>query len=279
MLKIVFIALMLSISTITFAQIKVPDLSPSVEISQKIGLTTATLSYSRPSLRGRNLFGENSILILNKIWRTGANATTKVTFSNDIEINGQILPKGVYALLSTPMKNKWSFHFYPYEKLPFTKFLNREALLEITVPIKKTNYSVETFSLHFEAIKLNSTNLVMQWADYKVEIPIKFNEHESILKNIAKVLNGPSTFDYFQAALYLHESKTDLPLALSYIQKATSDESALFFVVYREALILSDLNRKEEAIKAAQRSMKLSKKAGNDDLVRLNQLLIDKLSK
>ena len=150
MLKIIFKFLMLSICMTTYAQIKLPALSPSVEISQRIGLTTATLSYSRPSLRGRDLFGENGILVLGEKWRTGANATTEVRFNKDIEINGQALSKGAYALLTTPKETSWVFHFYQYEKGPYTKFLDEEPILEITVPIQQLNYSLETFSLHFD---------------------------------------------------------------------------------------------------------------------------------
>ncbi len=278
MLKIVFSTLIVSFSLVTTAQINLPALSPSVEISQKIGLTTASLSYSRPSLRERQLFGKDGILVLGKKWRTGANATTKLEFSKDIQINDHKLLKGAYALLSTPNKNSWTFHFYPYEKLSYTKFVSRKAIFEITVPIQKLNYSLETLSLNFEAISLNSANFVLQWGDYKVEIPIKMNEHESILATIKKVLEGPSNFNYFQAALYLHETQTDLPLALTYIRKATQNDSPLFFQVYREALILKDLDRKSEAIKVAKRSMELSKKAEDDDLVRLSQKIINELS-
>ena len=113
------------------------------------------------------------------------------------------------------------------------------------------DYTLETFSLHFDAINLSDANLVLQWANYRAEVPIKLNEHET---------------------------QTDLPLALSYIRIVTQSDSALFFQVYREALILKDLNRKEEAIAAARRSKELSQKAGNNDLARLSQRIISELS-
>ena len=278
MLKVILISLMLCISVASYAQIKLPALSPAVEISQQIGLTTAKLSYSRPSLRGRELFGENGILVLGEKWRTGANTITKVEFTNDVEMKGQVLPKGVYALMTTPQKTSWIFHFYPYEKLPYTELLKKKPMLDVTVVNQQLNYSIETLSLHFEAINLSDANLVLQWANYKVEVPIRLDEHKAILANIDKVLKGPSTFDYFQAALYLHETQTDLTLALSYIRKVTQSDSALFFQVYREALILKDLNRKEEAVEAAKRSKELSQKVGNDDVARLSQRIIDELS-
>lgn len=279
MLKFIFSTLMLVISLTTFAQIELPAISPQIKMTQNIGLTEVTLTYSRPSLRGRNLFGEKGILVRGEKWRTGANATTKIESSNDFMINGQQLPKGTYVLLSTPHEKEWSFHFYPYEKLSYTKFLEKEPILEFTLPFQKTNYSTESLLLYFDALEMDAATLILQWENYKIEIPMSTNEHEKILANIEKVINGPSNFNYFQAALYLHETQTNLPLALKYIRKATQSESALFFQVYREALILKDLNRKAEAIAAAKRSMKLSKEAGNNDLVRLSQRMIEELSK
>ena len=279
MRSLILCTLMLCISWVSTAQIKVPALSPAVEIRQQIGLTTATLSYSRPSLRGRSLFGKDGILIQGKKWRTGANGTTKLSFSKDVEIGGQVLPKGTYALLSTPQNQSWIFHFYPYEKGTYTQFLAKQAVLEITVPIQQLNDTVETLSLHFEALQLDAAELVLKWGNAKISLPIQLKEHDSILTNIERELSGPSKFDYFQAALYLHETQTNLPLALQYIQEVTQQDSALFFQVHREALILSDLDRKTEAIKVAQRAMELAEKAGNDDFVRLNQQLIAGLMK
>lgn len=279
MLKYIFMVLMLGISLLSTAQIKLPALSPAVKVEQKIGLTTATLSYSRPSLRGRDLFGEEGVLVYGQKWRTGANATTKVEFSKDIEINGQTLPKGTYALLTTPQKTSCTFHFYPYEKISYTKFLDRVAALEIKVPTQQTSYSVETLTIHFDGIELSAADLVLQWGTYRVEVPIQLKEHDSILTNINKELEGPSSFQYFQAALYLHETQTDLPLALTYIRKATQSDSALFFQVYREALILRDLDRNTEALEAAKRAMELSEKAGNEDFVRLSQQFVEELYK
>ncbi|MEO0340724.1 MAG: DUF2911 domain-containing protein [Bacteroidota bacterium] len=279
MRNLILCTLMLGISWASTAQIKVPALSPTVEIKQQIGLTTATLSYSRPSLRGRSLFGKEGILVQGQKWRTGANGTTKLSFSKDVEISGQLLSKGTYALLSTPQEESWTFHFYPYETGAYTQFLDKQPTLEITVPIQRLSDMIETLSLHFEALQLDAAELVLQWGNTKAVLPIQLKEHASILTNIERELQGPSNFDYFQAALYLHETQTDLPQALQYIQEVTQHDSALFFQVHREALILSDLDRKAEAIKVAKRAMELAEKVGNDDFVRLNEQLIEALSK
>lgn len=184
-------------------------MSPAVEISQKIGLTEATLTYSRPSLRGRDLFGEEGVLVLGEKWRTGANAVTKVEFSKDVLIQGQSLAKGAYALLTTPEAETWTFHFYPYEKLSYTKFLDKEAIAETTAPHQKSKESAETMSLHFDAPDLGTAKLVLRWGTSKAELSVDLKEHDYILSKIDKVLSGPSAFNYFQAALYLHETQTD----------------------------------------------------------------------
>jgi len=277
-MKIMMSMLVLCISLVSYAQISLPAASPLMEMNQRVGLSTISLRYSRPSLRGRSLFGEEGILIPGEKWRTGANATTQFEISEDLEIQGKKLKKGTYALLTTPGTKEWTFHFYPYEKRSWTHFLDQEPILTCAVVATQTPHSTETLLLYLDEIELDEAKLVLAWEHYRIELPIKLNEHEQIMANIEKELSGPSNFAYFQAALYLHETQTDLPLALTYIQKATASEKALFFQVYREALILRDLGRNEEAVMAAKRAVELSEKAGNAELARLSQRMIHELS-
>lgn len=278
MLKHTFSLAMLCITLTLNAQIKMPAISPNVEISQTIGISKITLNYSRPSLRDRQLFGNKGILEVGQKWRTGANAVTKIELSHDIEIGDNKLPKGAYTLLSTPGESNWMFHFYPYEKISYIKYLNKNPILTITSPTLQTKETMESLNLYFDQVGLDKASLVLHWANYKVVLPVKINQHDQIMKSINAEINGPSDFFYFQAALYLHEKQIDLPVALSYIQRVTKEDNALFFQVHREALILRDLNRNEEAIIAAKRSALLSQKAGNDDFVRLSNQIIKELS-
>lgn len=125
--------------------------------------------------------------------------------------------------------------------------------------------------LHFQDVTVNSATLLLEWEDTRLKILISVDEKERIFKAINRTLVEPSSFDYYQAALYLHETQTDLEKALEYIRKVTTLDSALFFQVTREALILKDLKRNKEAIEIANRALILSKKAGNKDFVRLNK--------
>ena len=95
------------------AQIRTPAPSPSASFTQEIGLIEVSAEYSRPGVKGRTIFGD--LVPYNKVWRTGANAATKISFSGDVTIEGEELPAGSYAILSVPGAQSWDVHFYTYE--------------------------------------------------------------------------------------------------------------------------------------------------------------------
>lgn len=264
-------------SSVLNAQLKTPNLSSSATISQDIGLTEVTIKYSRPSVKGRLIFGKNGLLSYNKMWRTGANNATKITFSEPIAIQGNQVKKGSYTILSIPTENTWQVNWYPYNSNNWNSYVSQKPILSINIPVKKVTNLVETFEIHFEDITLNSASLVLEWERILVKIPLQINEKEKILNSITKVLSGPSNFDYYKAALYLHETKTNLNTALEYIQKVTKSDKALFFQVTREALILKDLRMYKSALKVAERGLQLSKKANNLDFISINEKIIKEL--
>ncbi|MDY8137019.1 DUF2911 domain-containing protein [Aquimarina sp. 2201CG5-10] len=281
MLKIIFILLLYILSFINpiNAQLRTPALSPNAKIIQTIGLSDIQIEYSRPSLRGRALFGEEGILPFKKFWRTGANAATKIIFQEDVTIANKPLKKGSYSILTIPDNSQWKINFYNYESSNWNTYVTKEPVITIAVNSLKVTEKLESFTISFDGLSMNSTNLLFTWDTTQVSIPVIINNTDKVLQNIEHTLSGPSDNDYFRSAVYLHEAKLDLNKALEYIQKVTKGDSPRFFQVYREAIILRDLNRNEEAIVAAQKSLKLSQKSNNKDFIRLNQKLIKKLSK
>jgi len=261
------------------AQIEIPALSPSSKTSQTIGLTTIDIEYSRPSKRNRTIYGENGILPYNEFWRTGANAATKITFSDDVVLFDTILKKGTYTVLTKPNDSQWKVYFYEYKSSNWNTYVNLEPIATFNTNTITLKDSLETFMIYIDQISLDSAQLAFAWDKTKILIPISVEVHQKTMANIKKVLSGPTNFEYFQAALYLHEAQQELDKALVYIQKVTKSENPLFFQVHREALILADLNRKTEAIASAKRSLELSKKAGNKDFIRLNEKFIEKWSR
>jgi len=261
------------------AQIKIPVLSPASKTSQTIGLSNIEIEYSRPSKRNRIIYGENGVLRYNEFWRTGANAATKITFSDDIQIMKTTLKKGSYAILSKPGKTSWEILFYSYQSGNWTTYVTQQPIADFTTKSIILKDVVETFTIYIDQIELDSAQLVFAWGTNKAVLPIRVEVHQKTMVNIEKALSGPSNLDYYQAALYLHEAQKDMDKALTYIQKATNGTNPLFFQVYREALILADLGRKTEAVIVAKKSLKLSQKVGNKDFIRLNEKFIEKWSK
>lgn len=264
-------------SVLVNAQVLAPSMSPSAYVKQTIGLTEITIEYSRPSARKRKIFNEEGLLPYKEVWRTGANAATKFSFSGSVNLDGQELPEGSYTLLSTPGKDNWKINWYTYDESNWNTYVDKTPLFTMEIPVKPTASHVETFEIHFRNIALSSASLVMEWERTSIEIPVTVNEKERILQSIDRTLAGPGNFDYFQAALYLHESGSDLNKALEYIQKVTKADDALFFQVSREVMILRDLGRNKEAVTAAKRGLALSIAAENNDFIRLNQKVIQDL--
>lgn len=260
------------------SQIIAPAMSPAAKVSQKIGLSNIDIHYARPSARGREIIGQKGILIPGEIWRTGANAATKLLLDNDMIVGGKLLSKGSYALLTRPGLETWDFILYEYGSGNWQSYIDKEAVIILKSEVKTSNEWQETLSIALEDLKLGSASLELSWGFIRLNLPIETNVNEKMLKVIEREMAGPTSNDYFQAALFLHEAGLELDKALVYIRKVSNGEKARFFHVYREALILADLGMNEEAIAAAKRSTSLSEKAGNKDLVRLSQQLIEKLS-
>ncbi len=255
------------------AQLRLPAQSPSSSIKQTIGLTEVEISYSRPSVRERTIFGD--LLPYNEFWRVGANAATKITLSGDVLIDGKVLKKGSYSLLTLPDESTWKLNWYEYTSGDWNDYVEAAPVLEIKVPVKKRESVLESLEFHFQDITMESATLLLEWERSRLEIPIQVDEKEQISKDIIQTLAGPDIFDYYAAALYLHENQTELDRALEYIQKVTESPKAMFFVVTREALILQDLGRNQEAKKVAERALALSKRADNNDFIRMNQKIIN----
>ncbi|WP_298542007.1 DUF2911 domain-containing protein [uncultured Aquimarina sp.] len=277
MFKIFFISI-ITIATVN-AQLTVPALSPSSKTIQTVGLTEIKIEYSRPSKRERTIFGENGIIPYNELWRTGANAATKITFNDDITIFETPVKKGSYAILTKPGKNTWEVYFYTYNSGNWNTYVDQTPIATFTAKNIQLNEVFETFMIYMDQITLDSSQLIFVWDQTKIALPLKFDTHKKTMTSIEKTISGPTDFEYFQVALYLHEAQTDLDRALEYIQKVTKNKNALFFQVYRESLILADLDKKTEAIVVAKRSLELSKKAKNKDFIRLNEKNIKKWSR
>lgn len=270
-LKFAILSLVFLASVQLNAQIKTPAASPSATVMQTVGLTDVTVEYSRPSAKGRTIFASEGLVPFGKVWRTGANGITKVTFSDDVTIEGKELAKGSYGVLTMPSANIWAVHFYAYDKSNWSSYTEKTPDLVVNVTSKKIKESVETFTIGLANVSSTSADLEISWENTVVPVKIGVEVDKTVMAAIEKTMAGPSTGDYYAAGQYYHESGKDLKQALAWVQKATQVDEPRFWQVRREALILADLGMTKEAIMAAKKSLELATAAGNDDYVKMNE--------
>ena len=268
-MKKLILLLFLSISLSLSAQIQTPAPSTFCKIEQKFGLGTITIEYSRPSMKNRKVFGE--LVDYNTLWRTGANKATKITFTDDVMIEGKSLPKGSYALYSIPGELSWDLIFYSDWDQPGTPKnydISKEAARVQAVPELLTT-SIETFTIDINDIKNDEATLNIKWENTGIAVKIKTDVDSKVVKSIEKVLAGPSSDDFYLAARYYFDSGKDLNTALGWIQKANTMDPK-YWKLRIESLILAKLGRRTEAVEVAQRSKALAAADGNEDYVKMN---------
>lgn len=262
----------------TEAQIKTPSASPSATVTQTVGLTDVTIEYSRPSAKGRTIFGADALVPNGKLWRTGANAVTKITFSDDVMIEGKELKAGKYGVLTVPSASTWAVNFYTHESNSWNSYTEKEPTLAVTVSPKRINYSIETFTISVDDLKADGATLNLGWANKIVPIKVATHADKAVMANIDQVMAGPSRGDYYNAANYYFTSGKDMNKALEWINKAIDENDMKFWQVKKKSEILGALGKKKEAIKTAKVSLELATKAGNDDYVKMNNDNIKKWS-
>jgi len=152
------------------AQIKTPQPSPFAKMEQKVGLTDVTLEYSRPNMRGRTIFGD--LVPYGKLWRLGANANTKITFSTDVIVEGQTLKAGSYAIYTTPSEESWEVVFYSDASNWGTprKWDDTKVAAKVTGKIYEMPMKIETFTMSFDDLNNNGATLGMFWENIYVGV-------------------------------------------------------------------------------------------------------------
>ena len=243
------IAVLFTAPSTAMGQLQIPDISPRAEVIQTIGYTKISAVYFRPSLKGRSAFGNEGVLPFGQVWRTGANAATKISFSDDVSFAGEKIQKGEYCLLTVPDRTQWTISLYPYSSTVWNDYIELKPVLRVRRSVTALKTPIESFEIVFKNIGMENVDMVLGWGNTAVHIPIEVDVRKVALKKIERVMDGPSDFDYFLAGLYLHEVQTDLEKALTYVQKASKKANALFFQVHREALILKDLGKKRRSFK------------------------------
>ncbi len=273
--------LILSISTVftAFSQpVKMPQPSPSQTIKQNFGLGSIELSYSRPSLKKRGVFKEQSELApIDAIWRTGANGATTLTFSDAVTINNVVLKPGKYGLLSIPGKKEFTLIITKDTTVNQpTSYKLESDLVRINVPIVKTRDEVELFTMQFANITYEKCDLQLNWGNYQLSLPISTNVKDRIKADVEASIAGDKPA-LGAIATYYYEVAKDYPTALLYATKAVNVSKPFFNTYLLKAKIEKELGDKVSAKASALKCIELAKNAQNDDTVRAAKELLSKL--
>lgn len=259
------------------SQLRTPAPSPGQTIKQDFGLSTVELSYSRPGIKGRKIFGD--IVPYGKVWRTGANAATTLNFGDEVTINGTKIPAGKYGLLTIPDKKTWTIIISKQTDVTSPAAYKQDMdVVRIPVAVSKLKSAVETFTIQFANVKPASLDLQIMWDKSSVTLPIETEIDSKVMASIDAAMKSEKP-PYFQAAMYYMENGKDLNKALDWFNKAAEAQPNAYWVQHQWANCLAKLGKKQEAKTAAEKSKELAMAAKNDDYVKLNDKLLKELAK
>lgn len=259
-------------------QLQMPQASPSAKISQKVGLTDVTVDYSRPSTKGRKIFGE--LVPYGQVWRTGANAATILDFSTDVEISGNPIPAGKYAMYSIPDKDKWTIVFSKNTELWGAIGYNTdEDVLRFEVEPKKLSRKYETFEISFNNMTDDGADLSLKWENTRIDFRISTEVEPIVMAQIQELVIDTKTENpslLYAAANYYFTNQKDMNQAYTWISKSVESDPK-YWTMHLKAKIEAALGKNEDAIASAKKSMEMAEIAKNPDYIALNERLIKSL--
>jgi len=255
--------------------IKTPAPSTPQYVKQDFGLSSIELSYSRPGVKGRKIFGD--LVPFGKVWRTGANQATTLTFGDPVTIGGTNIPAGKYGLLSIPGADEWTIIItHQLDVTSPAAYKPDQDVVRLTAKTHDLPFSVETFTILFADVTSTSCNLQLIWDKMLVMVPITTDIDSKIMAQIDNAMNKDN-HPYYTAAYYYLENGKDLNKALEWFDKALAQDPTAFFVAYQKARCQAKLGKKQDAIATAKKAIDLAKQANNADYVALNEKLIASL--
>lgn len=274
-MKKVFLLILVVLGFAAQAQVVTPQPSPAGSVYTVVGLTDVKIDYFRPSLKGRKIFGEKDVMYPHgTIWRTGANSGTKISFSDDVKVEGVAVPKGEYLIFTWPNATEWTVALYKdisiggntggYDK-------TKEAA-NFKVKVEKLASPVETFTINIGDIAADNKSAKVQlaWELTSIKFKVDVDYEAKVMKSIeANTKVNPN--NYFQAAVYYLENGKDLKQALEWVNKAAEANPSAFWILYQKARIQKGLGDKAGALATSKASWEGAQKAGNRDYQAMNE--------
>jgi len=268
-------------AAVSFAQIKSPAASPFSELEQVVGVTNFTVEYSRPGVKGRKIYG--GLVPYDEIWRTGANATTKIAFDSAVTFEGKTVPAGKYVLFTIPGKDEWTVILYGDVDVPnAAAYDSGNDVARLAIKPVELAEAVESFTIGFDDLRDESATLFLDWANLRVPVAISVDTTALTAASIQSALSDIDAWsagDFADAAEFYHETGKDREQALEWMEKAVSMNPNAFWWQHAYARMLADHGKTEEAIAAAELSLKTAKasSSGDSGYIARNEALLESL--
>ncbi len=258
--------------TVNAQQLKVPAPSPTGTIKQSVALSEITIEYSRPSVKERIIYGD--LVPFGKLWRTGANASTKITFGEEVKIEGNTVPAGTYALYTIPDKDEWVIILNKNLTLWGSDgYKQEEDQIRFKGKSMPLANKVETMTFNISNITSTSANIELNWEQTNVSFAITVDIDTKVMKNIETTMAADKR-PYFQAANYYYDSDRDLKQALIWINKSVEINPKAYWAMLLKAKIQAKLKDKVGSNASATKVIALAKEDKNDDYVKQAEKLI-----
>lgn len=272
MKKVFFLAVASFIIYSTEAQqLNTPQPSPTAIIKQNFALSNIEISYSRPGVKGRKIFGD--LVPYGKVWRTGANNATTITFGEEVTIGGKKVPAGKYGLLTIPGESEWTIIISKQTNVTSpADYKQDQDVARVQAKPETLPFSIETFMISVDNIKSNTCTIGLIWDNVYAGFEVSADVESKVMAQIKSTMENDNK-PYFNAALYYIDNGKDLNKAVEWLDKAYAQNPEAFWVLYQKARAQKMLGKKADALATSNKSIDLAKKAKNDDYVSLNEKL------
>ncbi|MES2827986.1 MAG: DUF2911 domain-containing protein [Bacteroidota bacterium] len=273
--------LLLTAATLTSGlkaqNLKLPQASTTQTITQAFGLGEVKVTYSRPNVKGRKIFG--GLEQYGSVWRTGANSATMITFSEAIKIEGKELAAGSYGLFTIPGQNEWIIIFNKGAKQwGAYEYKESDDVLRITVKPIVLKEKIESFTIQFADVYPTTAKLQLMWENTAVNLSLLTDFDAKVMANIDEAMKGENK-PYFAAAQYYLENNKDLKKALEWMNAADVDNTKAPWVKLWKGRVQLKMGDKAGAAKTAAEGLKIATEIKNPEYVRLNTALLAEAKK
>lgn len=257
-------------------ELEFPQASPSATVKERVGVTAVDIEYGRPSVKGRKIFG--GLVPYGEVWRTGANAATKLVLGTEVTFGGSQVPAGTYALFTIPETGEWTVILNKAEgQWGSYAYDAKNDVVRVKVKPVALTESVETMTIGLGDLRDDSATVNITWDKTRVPVKLQTNLVAVLVPQIEAAMAGPGKKPYFDAAMFYYAHDLDLKKAVGWMDEATKEQPDAFWIFYRKGLILAKSGDKPGALAAANKSIELAEKAGGAVAVeykRLNESLI-----